>query len=105
MRKIRLTKNELKQQRDALIRFNRYLPMLQLKKQQLQVEIGKAGSLIEKLNAELKHIQEGLYLWVDVFAEGIDLKKLIQVKNINRKPHMLQVSRNIHQTSWQVVML
>jgi len=39
MAKIKLTKTELKAQGDALKRFERFLPMLQLKKQQLQVEI------------------------------------------------------------------
>lgn len=39
MAKIKLTKNELKAQRDALKRFERYLPTLQLKKQQLQLEV------------------------------------------------------------------
>ena len=39
MSKIRLTKMELKAQGDALKRFQRFLPMLQLKKQQLQAEI------------------------------------------------------------------
>ena len=35
MAKIKLTKTELKAQTDALKRFQRFLPMLQLKKQQL----------------------------------------------------------------------
>ena len=39
MAKIKLTKTELKAQTDALKRFQRFLPMLQLKKQQLQAEI------------------------------------------------------------------
>ena len=39
MAKIKLTKNELKNQRDSLKRFERYLPTLQLKKQQLQMEV------------------------------------------------------------------
>ena len=42
MPKIKLTKNELKIQRDALKRFQRYLPTLQLKKQQLQLEVRQA---------------------------------------------------------------
>ena len=33
---IKLTKNELKKQKDNLKQFQRYLPTLQLKKQQLQ---------------------------------------------------------------------
>ena len=36
-RKIKLTRPELKRQRDALARFERYLPMLKLKQQQLQL--------------------------------------------------------------------
>ena len=39
MAKIKLTKGELKRQRDGLKQFQRYLPTLQLKKQQLQLEI------------------------------------------------------------------
>ena len=39
MAKIKLTKTELKAQSEALKRFQRFLPMLQLKKQQLQAEI------------------------------------------------------------------
>ena len=39
MAKVKLTKTELKAQTDALKRFQRFLPMLQLKKQQLQAEI------------------------------------------------------------------
>ncbi len=35
-KKIKLTRPELKRQRDALARFQRYLPMLKLKQQQLQ---------------------------------------------------------------------
>lgn len=37
--KIKLTRPELKRQRDALTRFERYLPMLKLKQQQLQMTI------------------------------------------------------------------
>jgi V/A-type H+-transporting ATPase subunit D len=37
--KIRLTQGELKRQRDSLCQYERYLPTLQLKKQQLQLEI------------------------------------------------------------------
>ncbi len=39
MAKIKLTKTELKKQRDSLKQFQRYLPTLQLKKQQLQAEV------------------------------------------------------------------
>ena len=38
-RKLKLTRPELKRQRDALARFERYLPMLKLKQQQLQMTL------------------------------------------------------------------
>ena len=83
MGKIRLTKNELKKQRDALKRYNRYLPMLQLKKQQLQIEIGRVDGFIDKLNEEIRIFKQGVYSWVDVFAEEINLAEWIKVKRIN----------------------
>jgi V/A-type H+-transporting ATPase subunit D len=48
MAKIKLTKNELKTQRDAMARFQRYLPTLQLKKQQLQMEMRRLDQEILK---------------------------------------------------------
>ena len=38
-KKLKLTRPELKRQRDALARFERYLPMLKLKQQQLQLTL------------------------------------------------------------------
>ena len=53
MGKIRLTKGELKNRRDALGQYLRYLPTLQLKKQQLQMEIlHQVSALEEKKRAQ-----------------------------------------------------
>ena len=41
-RKFKFTRPELKRQRDALARFSRYLPMLKLKQQQLQLTLRAA---------------------------------------------------------------
>lgn len=46
--KLRFTKGELKKQRDALKAYQRYLPTLQLKKQQLQMEILRQITLLEE---------------------------------------------------------
>ena len=51
---IKHTKNELKAQREALRRFERFLPMLQLKKQQLQMEIQSIDATIAQKNAAAK---------------------------------------------------
>ena len=42
---VKLTKNELKVQKDRLKQFQRYLPTLQLKKQQLQAVVMQAAPL------------------------------------------------------------
>lgn len=49
MAKIKLTKNELKHQRDDLKRFQRYLPTLQLKKLQLQSSVRQAKEALAEL--------------------------------------------------------
>ena len=56
MAKIKLTKNELKVQKDALKMYQRYLPTLTLKKQQLQSEI----RIIEAKAASVKQERENL---------------------------------------------
>ena len=52
MPKVKLTKGELKRQRDDLRQYERYLPTLQLKKQQLQLEIHCQMALLEKKISE-----------------------------------------------------
>ena len=49
MPKVKLTKTELKAQKDALARYRRFLPMLQLKKSQLQAELGGMRAKEEEL--------------------------------------------------------
>lgn len=58
MAKIKLTKNELKLQRDALKRFQRYLPTLQLKKQQLQLEVRQTRDQLSRLDEESRQDME-----------------------------------------------
>ena len=48
MAKIKLTKTELKTQQDALKQYRRYLPTLQIKKQQLQQEIRLSRERLEE---------------------------------------------------------
>ncbi|MDD8051180.1 MAG: V-type ATP synthase subunit D, partial [Verrucomicrobiota bacterium] len=64
MAKIKHTKNELKAQKEALHRYERFLPMLQLKKQQLQVEIHSITVAIEEKEQEAEAINAGLQTWV-----------------------------------------
>jgi V/A-type H+/Na+-transporting ATPase subunit D len=69
MAKIKHTKNELKAQRDALNRYQRFLPMLQLKKQQLQAEIHAVNAHIAAKRADEERLRAGVARWVGLFAE------------------------------------
>ena len=83
MAKIKLTKTELKAQTDALKRFQRFLPMLQLKKQQLQGEIAAIVSQAEAVAAREADVRRSLEPWVGLFATGEDmLNGLVAVKEI-----------------------
>ena len=73
MAKIKLTKNELKTQRDSLARFNRYLPTLQLKKQQLQMEMRRLDQEILEKRDEEQEARATLSSWIQLYSEPIDL--------------------------------
>ncbi len=79
---IKLTKNEQKVQKDNLKQFQRYLPTLQLKKQQLQSVIMKENAELEQKEVERTEMIGNLNDWVAVFAENTifaDDKKLDQL--------------------------
>ena len=67
---IKLTKNELKKQKDNLKQFQRYLPTLQLKKQQLQSVIMKIRQDMEQKESERIQMIGDLDDWIAVFAEN-----------------------------------
>jgi len=69
MAKVKLTKNELKKQKDSLKMFRRYLPTLMLKKQQLQGEVRLAEMRIKELHTEKDLLNESFRAWIGVFAE------------------------------------
>ena len=83
MAKIKLTKTELKAQTDALKRFQRFLPMLQLKKQQLQSEIAGITAKAEQVAAKEREERAALDRWVGLFATDESLVEgLVKVKNV-----------------------
>lgn len=96
MAKIKLTKNEQKKQKDALKRYQRYLPTLMLKKQQLQMVIRQVEQKVAEKEEEIRRIEEELAQWRSVFGEneifgpgalgagGRGLESLIKIKTINK---------------------
>jgi V/A-type H+-transporting ATPase subunit D len=82
MAKIKHTKNELKAQNEALSRYQRFLPMLQLKKQQLQAEIQAVDTLLDARQAAFDSAMEGLSKWSALFSEPVDLSSLLTLDGI-----------------------
>ena len=82
MTKIRLTKNELKKQKEALKRFHRYLPMLQLKKKQLQLEIIKVHQAIKEVAQAIDQLRNSIIHWVDVFGEEVVFDQIFNLHSI-----------------------
>ncbi len=85
MAKIKLTKNELKVQKDALKMFQRYLPTLTLKKQQLQTEIRTIDSKAREVRARRVALEKEFQEWISVFGETDAFKPgMVSVSNIKK---------------------
>jgi V/A-type H+-transporting ATPase subunit D len=86
MAKIKMTKTEMKAQRDALKQFTRFLPTLQLKKQQLQMEMRKSQELLRQNKAEAEAARRALEPWVALFGSTgcvEQLTALLTVEKVN----------------------
>ena len=85
MAKIKLTKNELKVQKDALKMYRRYLPTLTLKKQQLYAEMRVIEAKAKAVRKEKEDLEFGFRDWIAVFSEnGAFPKDIITVSNIRK---------------------
>lgn len=85
MAKIKLTKNELKVQKDALKMYKRYLPTLMLKKQQLQTEIRTIDAKAKEVRAARVALEKEFDEWIAVFGEKEAFKPdMVTVSNIKK---------------------
>ncbi|MBI5150243.1 MAG: V-type ATP synthase subunit D [Candidatus Omnitrophica bacterium] len=83
MAKVKLTKGELKRQRDSLKQYRHYLPTLLLKKQQLQMKILEARRLFAErervLNEKIRQIDP----WAGLLADSsIDIRAWAKPQNV-----------------------
>lgn len=86
MATIKLTKNELKVQKDSLKMFVRYLPTLILKKQQLQTEIRIIDLRANEVREHRKALEIEFLKWIAVFGEAEAFSSdIVQVSNIRKK--------------------
>ena len=82
MARVKLTKNELKEQKDALKRFLRYLPTLQLKKQQLQMVIRQVEIQMRAKDEQRLSLEREIMSWVEVFGENIDISEFLSIRSL-----------------------
>jgi len=82
---IKLTKNELKAQKDSLKMYKRYLPTLILKKQQLQTEIRTIEERAKEVRQKRKNLEAEFSRWIAVFGEKDAFKPdMVTVKNVRK---------------------
>ena len=85
MATIKLTKNELKSQKDALKMYQRYLPTLTLKKQQLQSEIRTIDARAKEVREMRKNLEKEFAEWISVFGEAQEFDPdMVTVSNIRK---------------------
>ena len=72
MAKLKFTKGELKRQKDSLKQFERYLPILQLKKQQLQLEIQRSHTKLNLKVQEIDSLESEISDWAGLLNEPGD---------------------------------
>jgi len=84
-KKIKLTWTELRQQRNALARFELFLPTLQLKQQQLQSAIIETLREHDRIQQAVVAAEEKLSAYEAVFKDpaGVDLTELSEPEDID----------------------
>lgn len=92
---IKLTKNEQKVQKDHLKQYERYLPTLQLKKQQLQQVIMKTRAELEQKEAERVQMIGNLDDWVEVFAENTIFDEEKRLEHLVKPKTVISKNENI----------
>jgi len=70
MAKIRFSKGELKKQRDSLKQYRRYLPTLQLKKQQIQMEMLRQHMVLQEKQKKLDIALRDAVKWAGLLSDN-----------------------------------
>jgi len=85
MAKLKKTKNELKAQREALRRYHRFLPTLELKKQQLQREVRRAEAALRERARQEEALLERLRPWVKLLSSLPDLASYVRLEALDQE--------------------
>jgi V/A-type H+-transporting ATPase subunit D len=83
-KKIKYTRPELKRQRDALARFERYLPTLKLKQQQLQMTLREVRKELRQAEDAVRAAEERFDAYRRVLADraGVDVEAAAEPEEV-----------------------
>jgi V/A-type H+-transporting ATPase subunit D len=82
MARLKLTKNELKRQREDLARFQRFLPTLHLKKQQLFIETKLAEEMLAANAQRQREVDTRLAAMGPLLAEAFDFEPFLEIAKL-----------------------
>jgi V/A-type H+-transporting ATPase subunit D len=81
--KLKYNKTALKAQRDALAKYEKFLPILQLKKMQLQIVIRQMEPAIEEKRRLLKEVAGSVHSWARYLTDKtIDLNDFLVIQEV-----------------------
>ncbi len=85
-KKVKLTRPELRRQRDMLQRFERYLPMLKLKQQQLQMTMRQVAKKRRQALDDLEQARRQFQPYRPVLADraGVNVEQLAEPEEVQR---------------------
>jgi V/A-type H+-transporting ATPase subunit D len=84
MAEIKLNKTEQKKQKNLLGQLTKYLPTLQLKKQQLQVEVDGVRTGAEDIMKEMQKVCDSMSSWSALLSQPLpfSVSSLVKVKEV-----------------------
>jgi V/A-type H+-transporting ATPase subunit D len=85
MKKIGLTKTQLKKEKDNLKRYNRYLPILDIKKKRLQKEIERVTAEIVRTDEMFQKTMDEIKPWAALFGENIGLEQIVSLEGMETR--------------------
>ncbi|MGE4454703.1 MAG: V-type ATP synthase subunit D [Sphaerochaeta sp.] len=92
---VKLTKNEQKLQKDRLKQYQRYLPTLQLKKQQLQMVIRQIEAEVVSLKKKQEALVQDMQTWIAVYHENTAFRSDLQIENLIKIDKVVRTKGNI----------
>lgn len=92
---VKLTKNEQKLQKDHLKQYQRYLPTLQLKKQQLQMVIRQIEAEVVSLRIKQEKLVQDMQTWIAVYHENTAFSSSRKVEHLVKVDRVVKTKGNI----------